>query len=220
MEGVIFYSAERIGKGGVPFTQLKFRTMTREADKEFYNFTEQNGRKWYNTPENDSRVTNLGKILRPWHLDEIPQLYNVLIGDMSLVGIRPRPASEWSLFPEEHVERVLNYKPGLFGIEYYYKDLITTQDVIDAHIDYLDQKDHKPKSTDLKYFRGVIKNRYIDHLIIERMLRLEGKDLSDLINYFIVRKQEPPKTKHYSSSSSVYSLQKNQLEEQSDLEIY
>ncbi len=78
-DGSVFFKQERIGKGGKPFTIYKFRTMSQDAEK-------------YGPQleiRNDQRLTALGKILREHHLDELPQLYNILIGDMSFVGPRP-----------------------------------------------------------------------------------------------------------------------------------
>ena len=78
-DGPVFFGQERIGKNGKPFTIYKFRTMPEDAEK----FGPQLETK------DDYRITKLGKILREHHFDELPQLFNVLIGDMSVVGPRP-----------------------------------------------------------------------------------------------------------------------------------
>ena len=78
--GPVFYKQERIGRFGRPFTIYKFRSMIVNA--------EENGPELYNTTE-DKRLTKAGKFLRNHHLDELPQLWNVLKGDMSFVGPRP-----------------------------------------------------------------------------------------------------------------------------------
>ncbi len=78
--GPVFYKQERIGRFGRPFTIYKFRSMIVNA--------EENGPELYNTTE-DKRLTKAGKFLRSHHLDELPQLWNVLKGDMSFVGPRP-----------------------------------------------------------------------------------------------------------------------------------
>lgn len=78
--GPVIYSQERIGKGGKPFKIYKFRTMVVDAEKDGIPQLEQ---------ENDSRLTNFGRTLRKHHLDELPQVWNVLKGDMSFVGYRP-----------------------------------------------------------------------------------------------------------------------------------
>ena len=77
--GSLFYYQQRVGKHGKPFTIVKFRTMCYDA--------EPNGAQW--AQKNDSRVTRFGKFLRRSRLDEIPQFYNILKGDMSLIGPRP-----------------------------------------------------------------------------------------------------------------------------------
>jgi lipopolysaccharide/colanic/teichoic acid biosynthesis glycosyltransferase len=78
--GPAIYSQERIGKGGKPFKIYKFRTMT--VDAEFDGIPKLES-------ENDNRLTPLGRKLRAHHIDELPQLWNVLCGDMSFVGYRP-----------------------------------------------------------------------------------------------------------------------------------
>jgi lipopolysaccharide/colanic/teichoic acid biosynthesis glycosyltransferase len=78
--GPVIYSQERIGKGGKPFRIYKFRTMVVDAEKDGVPQLEQ---------EDDPRLTEFGKVLRKRHLDELPQIWNVLMGDMSFVGYRP-----------------------------------------------------------------------------------------------------------------------------------
>ena len=78
--GPVIYSQERIGKGGRPFKIYKFRTMVVDAEKDGVPQLEQ---------EDDPRLTDFGRSLRKHHLDELPQIWNVLKGDMSFVGYRP-----------------------------------------------------------------------------------------------------------------------------------
>ncbi|MBR1668491.1 MAG: sugar transferase [Bacteroidaceae bacterium] len=78
--GPVIYSQERIGKGGKPFLIYKFRTMVVDAERDGVPQLEQ---------EDDPRLTEFGKVLRKRHLDELPQIWNVLKGDMSFVGYRP-----------------------------------------------------------------------------------------------------------------------------------
>lgn len=78
-EGPIFFNQERIGKGGKPFYIHKFRTMKNCAEKEGPQLAQ----------TNDDRLTKVGKFLREHHLDELPQLWNVFVGDMDYVGYRP-----------------------------------------------------------------------------------------------------------------------------------
>jgi lipopolysaccharide/colanic/teichoic acid biosynthesis glycosyltransferase len=102
--GSPFYLAPRIGKGGKPFRMLKFRTMIRGAASRGPSIT---GR-------NDPRITRLGAILRMTKLDELPQFFNVLTGDMSLVGPRPEAPDMVALYTAEQ-RSVLSVKPGITG---------------------------------------------------------------------------------------------------------
>lgn len=100
--GPVFYRGERVGLGGGTFFILKFRTMIESAEK----------RGGSSTPKDDPRVTSVGHFLRKWKLDEVPQLINVLRGEMSLVG--PRPQVRWAVdlyTPEEC--RLLSVRPGM-----------------------------------------------------------------------------------------------------------
>jgi len=104
----VFYRQVRVGEGGKPFMLLKFRSMRVDAEK--------NGSVQWAT-KNDSRVTKVGKIIRKTRIDELPQIYNVLKGDMSFVGPRPeRPnfvvdlAEKIPYYAERH-----RVKPGITG---------------------------------------------------------------------------------------------------------
>lgn len=106
--GPVFYLQERIGDNGKIFTMVKFRTMLANAEQD-------TGPVW--TQKNDPRRTSIGKFLRSWNIDELPQLWNVLKGDMSLVGPRP----ERPLFVGQFKEDIQGYmsrhlsKPGMTG---------------------------------------------------------------------------------------------------------
>lgn len=106
--GDVFYRQERVGKGGNPFQLLKFRSMSMDAEKE-------TGVVW--ASENDDRVTALGYILRKTRLDEVPQCWNVLQGEMSLIGPRPeRPSIVYDLAQEIPFYRIRHaVKPGITG---------------------------------------------------------------------------------------------------------
>ena len=95
--GPVIYSQERVGKGGKPFRIYKFRTMVVDAEKDGIPQLEQ---------EDDPRLTAFGKVLRRHHLDELPQIWNVLIGDMSFVGYRP----ERQYFIDEIIKHNSDYK--------------------------------------------------------------------------------------------------------------
>ena len=114
--GPVLYVAERVGRKGVKFPCYKLRTMVAGADEQKDNLRHSNER---NGPcfkiENDPRITTLGRWLRKLSLDEIPQLWNVLRGDMSLVGPRPHPVDDYERYNIEHLRR-LDVKPGLTGL--------------------------------------------------------------------------------------------------------
>ena len=89
--GPVFYSQERLGKNGKPFQILKFRSMCVNA--------EQNGPQWARTE--DPRCTKVGKVIRQWHIDELPQLWNVIKGEMSIVGPRPEREHFYQVFEQD-----------------------------------------------------------------------------------------------------------------------
>lgn len=111
--GPVFYSQERYGLRGQPFKILKFRSMVVNADALKAKIAnEANGLIFKN--QRDPRVTRVGGFLRKTSLDELPQLWNVLIGEMSLVGTRPPTADEVMHYQQHHWRR-LDVKPGLTG---------------------------------------------------------------------------------------------------------
>lgn len=105
--GSALYRQERLGKDGKPFVMLKFRSMNEDAEAD--------GPRW--ADKDDARCTRLGQFLRKTRLDELPQLYNILVGDMSFVGPRP----ERACFYEEFEKYIPNFRdrllvqPGLTG---------------------------------------------------------------------------------------------------------
>lgn len=114
--GPALYKQERCGRNGESFQMLKFRSMSTDADERLQALREQNeGSGLLFKIKNDPRVTRLGRILRNYSLDELPQLWNVLRGDMSLVGPRPPLPTEVNQY-EAHVHRRLYIKPGLTGM--------------------------------------------------------------------------------------------------------
>jgi lipopolysaccharide/colanic/teichoic acid biosynthesis glycosyltransferase len=110
----ILYAWRVVGQGGRPFSGYKFRTMVVNADQmksDLIHRNEMNGGPVFKIKD-DPRVTRVGKILRKYSLDELPQLWSVLKGDMSLVGPRPPLASEYTQF-DEWQKRKLAVKPGM-----------------------------------------------------------------------------------------------------------
>ena len=98
----IFYRAERAGRGGAAFKILKFRSM-RPAGP---------GEQTHHSGEDDPRISRVGKFMRRYKFDELPQLWNVIIGNMSLVGPRPETLEYTKLYTEEQME-ILSVRPGI-----------------------------------------------------------------------------------------------------------
>jgi exopolysaccharide biosynthesis polyprenyl glycosylphosphotransferase len=114
--GPVFFKQTRVGSNGRPFKVFKFRTMVVDAEERLGTLTERNERvgplfKIYDDP----RITRVGRFLRRSSLDELPQLFNVLWGEMSLVGPRPALPSEAEAFDEELTERT-KVRPGVTGL--------------------------------------------------------------------------------------------------------
>lgn len=98
----VFYVQKRVGRNSIDFSLFKFRTMRSGSDKKGL----------LTVGENDSRITGIGSFLRKYKIDELPQLFNVLIGDMSLVGPRPEVRKYVEMYNEEQ-KKVLSVKPGI-----------------------------------------------------------------------------------------------------------
>jgi len=128
-EGPVLFRQRRVGQYGERFTLLKFRSMQKGNDnsvhKEFVmkliksdeslNPGATDGENVFKIV-NDSRITAVGKCLRKFSLDELPQFYNVLIGEMSLVGPRPPLLYELKAYQPWHRRRILDFKPGITGL--------------------------------------------------------------------------------------------------------
>ncbi|MEO8581073.1 MAG: sugar transferase [Patescibacteria group bacterium] len=121
----IFFVHKRIGKDGVPFELLKFRSMVRDADEYLHSGKDQKLLEEFKKSDwklkNDPRITKLGKVLRSLTIDEFPQLFNVLRGEMSMVGPRAYVQKELqeqtAKYPETQtlVNKILSVKPGITG---------------------------------------------------------------------------------------------------------
>lgn len=120
-KGGAFYRQVRVGKDGVDFSLLKFRSMAVGSDKKGL----------LTVGANDSRVTPIGVFIRKFKLDELPQLINVLIGDMSFVGPRPEVRKYVDQYSEEQLE-VLNVRPGITdyaSLEYIHENELLAQSI-------------------------------------------------------------------------------------------
>lgn len=120
-KGKVIFSHKRVGRGGIPFPCYKFRTMYADAEKRLKALLEndpQMREEWNKSHKlkNDPRITPLGKILRSTSLDELPQLWNVLRGDISLVGPRPVTHSELEAHYRIKSAKILSVRPGITGL--------------------------------------------------------------------------------------------------------
>jgi lipopolysaccharide/colanic/teichoic acid biosynthesis glycosyltransferase len=106
-EGCVFYRQERVGRGGCAFLLYKFVTMRKECGHTTADLL---------TAENDPRILPLGRILRSTKINELPQLFNVLRGDMSLIGPRPQVRPHFDMYPEQVRRELVKIRPGLSGI--------------------------------------------------------------------------------------------------------
>jgi lipopolysaccharide/colanic/teichoic acid biosynthesis glycosyltransferase len=114
--GPIFYSAPRVGRRGKQFRCYKLRTMVLDADSRKHKLRAINERSGpFFKLENDPRITHAGKWLRKFSVDELPQIINVVAGDMTLVGPRPHPLDDVDLYRAEDLRR-LEVKPGITGL--------------------------------------------------------------------------------------------------------
>ena len=114
--GPVLYRAVRIGHRGRRFICYKFRTMAENADAQKENLRARNEREGaFFKILNDPRITRLGRFLRRYSLDELPQLWNVVRGEMSLVGPRPHPPDDVEGYSDEHLQR-LDFIPGMTGL--------------------------------------------------------------------------------------------------------
>lgn len=135
-KGPVLYKQKRIGRGGEEFSLLKFRSMHVDADKK--GLLTVGGR--------DPRITRSGFILRKFKLDELPQLFNVLAGDMSLVGPRPEVKKYVDLYTEEQ-RKVLSVRPGITDM---------------ASIEFSNENEILEQQTDPEQY-------YIDHIMPEKI---------------------------------------------------
>ena len=117
-EGPVLFRQTRVGLNGETFTMFKFRSMVIDAEArlaELAKAERSEGNTVLFKMQNDPRITPIGRILRRFGLDELPQLFNVLFGEMSIIGPRPPLASEVELY-EDHVHRRFLMKPGITGL--------------------------------------------------------------------------------------------------------
>lgn len=141
-KGPIIYASDRVAKGGRVFRFYKFRSMYKDADSKLAELLDKNeipGGVTFKM-HNDPRITPVGKFLRKTSIDELPQLINILKGDMSIVGPRPCTLREYRLYNDHHKKRLL-VPQGLTG-EWQVRGRSTTTfaEMIEMDLDYISNK--------------------------------------------------------------------------------
>lgn len=161
--GLIFYRQQRVGKGGKDFGLLKFRSMRVGSDKKGL----------ITIGERDSRITKAGYYLRKFKIDELPQLWNVLMGDMSMVGPRPEVRKYVDLYTAEQ-RKVLSVRPGITDY---------------ASIEYIDEnrllaQSEEPDKTYMEKIvpaKIALNMRYINHQTLSEYLKIIVLTLAKII---------------------------------------
>ena len=141
-KGPVFYVSDRVGKNGKVFKFYKFRTMVKDAEQQLDQLLEQNEVEGGVTfkMENDPRLTKFGKFLRKSSIDELPQLLNILKGDMSVVGPRPCTPRELELYGDKEKNRLL-VPQGLTGEwQVNGRSNTTFDEMIDLDLRYIEKK--------------------------------------------------------------------------------
>lgn len=161
----VIYSHERIGRDFKPFRCYKFRTMRPDSDKLLRNLLEKNPlmkKEWEEKRklQNDPRITRLGKFLRKTSLDELPQFWNVLKGDLSVVGPRPVVREEIEKYFGGKAKKIFSIRPGITGL---------WQTSGRSRLSYS--------------HRLALDEKYVDSLSLRQDLKLILKTIPEMINY-------------------------------------
>lgn len=155
-EGFLF-KTQRIGQGARKIDVYKFRSMHPYAEYVQEYLHQLNGLDEDGKFKNDFRVSTGGRVLRRYWIDEIPMLYNVLRGDLKLIGVRPLSEHYLSLYPEQARQIRMKHRPGL--LPPFYADLPKTfEAIVQSELDYLEAYEREPFRTDLRYALRILKN--------------------------------------------------------------
>lgn len=165
-KGPVFYRGERVGYQGQLFKIFKFRTMVVNADKIG----------GPSTALNDSRLTSIGNALRKYKLDELPQLFNILAGDMSIVGPRPQVKHYVDLYTKEE-QKILDVKPGLTDFaSIHFIDMDTTLGDGDVDKKYL---------TEVEPIKNKLRLKYVEEISLLTDIKLILKTITLLTKSFV-----------------------------------
>lgn len=169
--GGVFFRGARVGQHGVDFRIFKFRSMVKDAE----------GKGKWNVGDNDSRITRVGHFLRKSKLDELPQLINVLIGDMSFVGPRPELRYYVDMYTECE-RRILEMKPGItdWASVTHFKQFVSFTQSADPDREYIEKI--RPLKLELQLY-------YYEH----RSFRMDIRIIIFTVSKMIFRNLELPK---------------------------
>lgn len=170
-QGGIFFRGVRVGRYGKDFRIFKFRSMVKDAE----------GKGKWNVGDNDSRITRIGHFLRKSKLDELPQLINVLIGDMSFVGPRPELRYYVDMYTERE-RRILEMKPGItdWASVTHFKQFVSFTQSADPDKEYVEKI--RPLKLELQLY-------YYEH----RSFRMDIRIIIFTVSKMIYRNLELPK---------------------------
>jgi lipopolysaccharide/colanic/teichoic acid biosynthesis glycosyltransferase len=163
--GPVFYKGERIGKNGVPFRMYKFRTMVPDADQ----------KGGPSTALGDPRMTRIGRFLRKTKLDELPQLINILLGQMSFVGPRPQVKKYTDLYSERE-KTILSVRPGLTDFaSLHFFDMDAHLGSVEVDKKYAEEVEPKKNLLRLKYVntKSIKTDLYILSKTVARILMMK-----------------------------------------------
>jgi len=166
--GPVLYKGRRTGMHGVPFNILKFRTMCVDAE-----------RTGTTTAKNDPRVTRVGRFLRRWKLDELPQLLNVLRGEMSLVGPRPEVEEHTNAYDEQELA-ILTVRPGITDY--------SSVHFVDLAGALGDENPHHVYLTRVRAQKNALRLEYVRRRSFIEDLRIIGLTASALLKTMAARK--------------------------------
>jgi len=147
-EGCVLYRQERVGRGGRTFGLYKFATMLKDSPNLPGGFLTRKG---------DPRVLPVGRVLRATKINEIPQLLNVLLGDMTLIGPRPQARAHFELFPAQVKEEIVKVRPGLSGVG---SIVFRSEDVIMARCP---KDQNRCYEEDIAPYKGELELWYVRH---------------------------------------------------------
>lgn len=174
--GPVFYRGKRAGNGGSTFLILKFRSMVVDAES----------RGGFSTAINDPRLTSIGRFLRKYKLDELPQFFNVLAGDMSLVGPRPQVVFYTDKY-EGDEKLILSIKPGITDLaSLYYADMDSVLGSGDVDARYITEVEPVKNKLRLRYVRE--QSYLLDmRILVETAFKLIGFENITGLNISSVR---------------------------------